>query len=176
MKYRLGWCAVAVAIAACSEGPTSPGDPQFAKGGTQGPVDPQVVIYQGGTITYRSSGAGNGGLGTCTTGGAWVDPADGTTAAAHPNCATIVGGTPTIATLAPGRHGTEDQIDDTDAYIWYRKGPNRTQGLNTFLASDGWTIDAEQALVNVQGDVVNRTGTLVMVCRSGACSPGLISW
>lgn len=183
---KIAWCALAVVLAACNDGPvTGPGDAQFAQGGVEGDVNPQIAVAIGGSVSYSSSGTANNGVGTCTTGGAWVNPAGGyTTAGSHPNCAVLVvpaGSISAVGSVAAGKQGNSSILVAPDGWLWYQHGRDRTSATGTFYATDTsgntWSIAGGQTLLNAQGNFLNRNGMIVIACNSTlGCHPGVLSW
>jgi hypothetical protein len=171
--------AMALVLGACSDGTlTEPEGPQFAK--AQQSSGLEVVVMVGGAVEYRGAGPSNTGVGTCLPGGSWNNTARGyITDAAHPNCASVVGGSPVALSIGGRMNG--GTLRDAGWWLGYQSGgKDNTWGSGSATKQDAegnsWWLYLKQDLVNDRGDFLAPGATVAMLCSAGVCHPGLLSW
>ena len=167
-------------------------------------VAARVSVEVGGSITYRTSGPGKNGKGTCTMGGAWYNPQNRTTSQKeHAQCAEVAAGRTIVVDFAatanyvlpPSGNVQLNVAADpiclataVDAAlcargIHYKKSQNMTAGFGLVTAGEAssgtWTIDlaAAQQPFNASENNIVRTGMVVVACNATfGCHPGTMSW
>lgn len=196
---------VALSLGACATDPTGPA-PSFGKAGaTSGGVsNPGITInavftvaYQG-AIVYRESGPGNNGKGECLSEGRWYNPQNHhTSEKAHPQCATVTGGTITVTFTESANYVTPPngnvQLNFTPdcalspdpvacgRALQYKKNQDLTTGAGSLQTTDVdgrlWTINFAQAMLNDSGNLINPAGTVLEACNASlGCWPGSMTW
>jgi hypothetical protein len=176
VKGMLG--AVAVVLSACSDGTlTEPEGPQFAK--AQQSSGLEVVVMVGGAVEYRGAGPSNTGVGTCLPGGSWNNTARGyITDAAHPNCASVVGGSPVALSIGGRMNG--GTLRDAGWWLGYQSGKDNTWGSGSATKPDEngreWWLFFGQPLLQARGNIMEPSGTAALLCSDLGCHPGLMTW